>query len=481
MANHVLKRLTYDGKPIIAEAAYRDSYGNLIVTTYSQIGHDHPEYLRKDGGEQYPVIGELYVYGGIQIGEYMPYYGDGFNVVLGKDLTFLNTASAATGFYVNSSKTDILAYADKKNGWEITCNYRGDGSEESKSGRDDSMWVAYPGNNTELGYSWELASMFDNSFTSGAIFPVGNLSTNPLVITIKTTGSSIIDYTDTNYLVLNGWRFNGQPEQYDHYGRLTNYSVDVMYEKIGDTEYWTNVLNRNNVDDPVSEICIPLWSSLASSSGYNQFYGVRITIRGAIAGGSGCVGFTNIRIMEHRPKGKPSDSVSALSQDGGTIYGEIKMGDKFGCGIVPAYDNGSYIGSANNKFGSIHSLNFYENGEPLSNKYIKGKSMHITDAVSFNNALVEVKHGSFTVTDAGMCIVSIVVRAKQALTIDGQHIGVIHSEYLPKSYLFGMCSSLENGMQFCRIDTDGTIRIIADGAQGGNWQWKTINFTYPII
>lgn len=109
-----------------------------------------------------------------------------------------------------------------------------------------------------------------------------------------------------------------------------------------------------------------------------------------------------------------------------------------------------------------------------------GTQLPIEQAITFNNNLVELKYGSFVITEGGMCIASFVVRAKQALSIDGNHIGVIRNEYLPKSYLFGQCSSLENGMMFCRIDTDGTIRIYSGGAGTGDWQWKTITFTYPI-
>lgn len=97
---------------------------------------------------------------------------------------------------------------------------------------------------------------------------------------------------------------------------------------------------------------VPNWADYVptQTNGYKHFYGIRLTISGATAGGSGYVGITELKLMESRPAGKPSAGVGAYDAMGGTLYGDLVMASKYdNMNIRPQITNTGYIGNATYK------------------------------------------------------------------------------------------------------------------------------------
>ena len=347
---------------------------------------------------------------GLNIGTTIPSKGDGSTVYYGTDTKTLNQAAGASGFYVNSAKQNRFYCLTQNDKYECFSNYRGNGL-DTPSSLPSGLWYASNSTITSTGQSWELGNLFDNIFTSAATFPVANLAAKPLVITIVTTGSTQIDYTDTNYLVLNGWRYGGVQTAYPHLGKLNSYSVEICTDKVNDT--WVKVFERTGVSDSIDALYIPLWSSLGGAAGYMSFYGVRLTVTEATQGGvAGIFGITEIKLMENRPAGLPSDSVGALSLAGGTVYGDIILGSKFNQSIRPSINKTKSIGTSAYQFKDIYGEVLYENNQRV---YSPNNKPSWTDIAS-KPSWIGASRPTYTASDVGLGTTSTPTFARQILS-----------------------------------------------------------------
>ena len=309
----------------------------------------------------------------IYLGTSIPSKGDGSTVYFGEDLIMNRRTGAVSGFYAESSQWNRFLGLHMNPAYICTCNYKGDGSATVATSTDGLWKASQTTNNTE--WSGYLGYLFNSNFTNGATFPVANLSTNPIVITVKSATGTKIDATDTDYIELNGWRYEGYQGTSNYYGKLTAYKLEILTDYENDT--WVKVFERTNVEDHVYALKFPVWSSVGGSASYTNFYGIRLTISGAVAGSSGYLGLTELKLMETRPAGAPSDGVGAISQLGGNLYGNITLPSKSGAGkyteikISPSdSDNYNQLGESSKQWYRIYAKNLYRNGTEINSLYV---------------------------------------------------------------------------------------------------------------
>lgn len=309
----------------------------------------------------------------VYLGAGIPSKGDGSTVYFGEDLIMNRRTGAISGFYAESSQWNRFLGLHMNPAYICTCNYKGNGSATTATSADGLWKASQTGDNTQ--WSGNLGYLFNSNFTNGATFPVDNLSTNPIVITVKSATGTRIDASDTDYVELNGWRYEGYQGTSNYYGKLTAYKLEILTDYENDT--WVKVFERTNVEDNIYSIKFPVWSSVGGSASYTNFYGIRLTISGAVAGSSGYLGLTELKLMETRPAGAPSDGVGAISQLGGNLYGNITLPSKSGAGkyteikISPSdSDNYNQLGESSKQWYRIYGKNIYRNGTEINNLYV---------------------------------------------------------------------------------------------------------------
>lgn len=307
--------------------------------------------------------------------------GDGTTVYKMTDMIFNARSSAISGLLVSSAQWNhFYGLAYNKN-FICTSNYKGDGTKTMPS-NGASEWSIYRITDSTQGYSGYLAYLFDNRFNTGATFPVDNLNTKPVVITITSSTNTSIDSTDTSYIILHGWRFTGAATNPNHFGTLTNYKLELLLKKqsTGSLE-WIKTFERTDVNDSIDALAFPVYSTKyitnlneyepTNTNSYKEFYGIRLTISGAKANGiANQFGIAQIKLMNTRPAGKPSDGVGALDLMGGTMYGNVILSSKYtDLAIYPEDANTNQLGIASKPWKTIYAQTLYEDGQTLSTKY----------------------------------------------------------------------------------------------------------------
>lgn len=337
-----------------------------IPTKTSQLTNDS-SFISKSGGK---ITGKLNLEDQVIMGETLPSKGDGSKVYNGVDFSMLTTVSGISGLYVNSAKNNLLYCLHYNKDLECTCNYKGDGTNVAPTTAD--VWYAtrYSDTKQDSGY---LGGLFEGGLATGATFPIAELSTKPVVFTIKTTSNTRLDVTDTLAFGITGWRYEGDPATSYHYGYLTDYKVEICTDWTNNT--WVETFSRTGVQDWITNLIIPTWSSKGGTTNYTDIFGIRLTISGAGAQGlknPDCFGITELRCYERRPSGKPADGVGAPTKLHPTIYGNLTMASKYSDdSIRPAVADTIFLGTQDKPFRRVYTNELWEKGEKVSNTYMK--------------------------------------------------------------------------------------------------------------
>lgn len=282
-------------------------------------------------------------------------------------LSFMDSARTTSGYYgavIYAGAGDWLYCAHAKDNFDIRASYRGDGS----------------GNDTydpNLGYThrW-LNNLTDWKYTTGWHVLASKItSATPAIIQIKFTNEL---YTDVLRLILTGHTLKDPGGDYS--GFLDDYTIEVCTDYENDT--WVTVVNRANANDNIGR-CLIYGLQLGT---FTKCYGIRLKITKCHVTGNGYqfINITTMQLRDYRPAFTVPESVGAVSQLGGDIWGKlITHGDIESGHIFPHKDNYYNLGSNTNRYQGVFGIVFYENGTALSNKYL-GKTAQAADSAKLN-------------------------------------------------------------------------------------------------
>lgn len=282
-------------------------------------------------------------------------------------LSFMDSARTTSGYYgavIYSGAGDWLYCAHAKDNFDIRASYRGDGSEND----------TYDPN---LGYThrW-LNNLTDWKYTTGWHVLASKItSATPAIIQIKFTNKL---YTDVLRLILTGHTLNDPSGDYS--GFLDDYTIEVCTDYENDT--WVTVVNRTNASDNIGRGLI---YGLQLDT-YTKCYGIRLKVTKCHVTGSGYqfINITTIQLRDYRPAFTVPDSVGAVSQLGGDVWGELKVHSNLTTGnILPMSNNGYALGTESLQYYKICAQDFYESGQKLINKYL-GKTAQAADSAKLN-------------------------------------------------------------------------------------------------
>lgn len=168
-----------------------------------------------------------------------------------------------------------------------------------------------------------LSELFNNEFSTDFTLYTADLETTPWVLTIERNDGNNITATD----VLSVWFF--QHILSEKYGRVQSYKVEVKAQNTSTKAWeWISVVERNDVNDILNGMILPIWYYDGSHgvANYGYIQGVRITVSKADSTGSYIEGFLPIcavQLRDHRPSMKPAEGLGALDIRGGDFFGPI--------------------------------------------------------------------------------------------------------------------------------------------------------------
>lgn len=278
-----------------------------------------------------------------------------------KFLDFAGRTGVLKHLNVFSGVGDYFYNADRKRTFTIKSTFKGSGADSDTYKADFYTWGT-----DDMGLY--ITYLFDWNLNIGwCVLPSKVSASTPAIIEIK--NSTQMTYTDVLKLVLTG--HNGYDYNNNYSGTLTDYKIEVCTNYTDDT--WATVVNRSGVTDKIG-LC-PQYSLQTSS--YTACYGIRLTITGCSVSGSGYpyIKITSMQLRNHRPGFTIPSSVGALSERGGSIYGDVIFDAKgSGQALRPSVNNTGYLGGSNYKWYTLYATNVYgdifvENGTSLANKY----------------------------------------------------------------------------------------------------------------
>lgn len=282
-------------------------------------------------------------------------------------LSFMDSGRTTSGYYgavIYAGAGDWLYCAHAKDNFDIKASYRGDGSEND----------TYDPN---LGYTHKwLNNLTDWKYTSGwHVFASKITSATPAIIQIKFTTKL---YTDVLRLILTGHCLKDPSGDYS--GFLDDYTIEVCTDYENDT--WVTVVNRTNANDNIGRGLI---YGLQLDT-YTKCYGIRLKVTKCHVTGRGYqfINITTMQLRDYRPALTVPESVGAVSQLGGDVWGKLITHDNLETGhVFPHKDNYYNLGSSTNRYQGIFGMVFYENGTALPNKYL-GKTAKAADSAKLN-------------------------------------------------------------------------------------------------
>lgn len=282
-------------------------------------------------------------------------------------LSFMSYNRSTGGCYnsvIFSGVGDWLYCAHAKDNFDIRASYRGDGSEND----------TYDPN---LGYTHKwLNNLTDWKYTDGwHVFASKITNATPAIIQIKFTTKL---YTDVLRLILTGHGLKDRRGDYS--GFLDDYTIEVCTDYKNDT--WVTVVNRTNASDNIG---MGLIYGLQLST-YTECYGIRLKITKCHVTGIGYqfINITSMQLRDYRPAFTVPDSVGAVSQLGGDVWGELKVHSNLTTGNILPMSNNSYaLGTESSQYYKICAQDFYESGQKLINKYL-GKTAQAADSAKLN-------------------------------------------------------------------------------------------------
>ena len=282
-------------------------------------------------------------------------------------LSFMDSARTTGGYFgtvIFSGAGDWLYGAHLKENFNIRASYKGDGLESDTYDPNLGYTHSYLNFLTDwnYGYGWNvLASKVTNA--------------TPAIIQIKFTTQL---YTDVLRLILTG--HNLKDPSGDYSGFLDDYTIEVCTDYANDT--WVTVVNRTNASDNIGRGLI---YGLHLST-YTKCYGIRLKVTKCHVTGKGYqfIKISSMQLRDYRPAFTVPDSVGAVSQLGGDVWGKLITHDNLETGhVFPHKDNYYNLGSSTNRYQGIFGMVFYENGQALSNKYL-GKTAQAADSAKLN-------------------------------------------------------------------------------------------------
>lgn len=261
-------------------------------------------FLPKTGGT---VTGYTSFYDTVAFGKSTPKKVTNKNVTPGKyKRVDLNGRSGViTGLKALTAEGDYFYCADLNPAYTVTSNY--------------ASGVKTPTNVSGTA----LSGLFDNKFNSNFALYTADLETTPWVLTIEQNKGNGISATD----VLSLWFF--QHILSERYGHIQSYKVEVKAQNTSTRAWeWISVVERNDVNDILNGMILPIWYYDGSHgvANYGYIQGVRITVSKADSTGSYIEGFLPIcavQLRDHRPSMKPSEGLGALDIRGGDFFGPI--------------------------------------------------------------------------------------------------------------------------------------------------------------
>lgn len=272
-------------------------------------------------------------------------------------LSFMNSSRTTGGYYnavIYSGAGDWLYGAHLKENFDIRSSFKGDGSEND----------TYDSN---LGYTHtQLDLLTDWRYTTGWHILANKVtSTTPAIIQIKFT---TLLYTDVLRLIMTGHTLKDPSGGWS--GFLDDYTIEICTDYTNDT--WVTVVNRTNANDNLG---LGLIYGLQLNT-VTKCYGIRLKITKCHITGTGYqfINITTMQLRDYRPAFTVPDSLGAVSQLGGDVWGKLRAhGDLETGHLYPREDNRYNLGSTTNKYLGVFSAVFYENGQTLSNKYLGKK------------------------------------------------------------------------------------------------------------
>lgn len=161
-----------------------------------------------------------------------------------------------------------------------------------------------------------------NDFCNGAysrwdsaVNPSTAFATTPFVLEIKKTSS--FEMTDVSRLLLIGHRL---------YGELmaTKYKIEVAYAYSNNTYSWGTIIDY---DGAAVDICQKFYGLYYSNHGtsansWHSIFGIRLTISGST---STIFKLADVQLICGRGTEQPYESIHALSDAGGTVYGNVDI------------------------------------------------------------------------------------------------------------------------------------------------------------
>lgn len=282
-------------------------------------------------------------------------------------LSFMDSGRTTSGYYdavIYAGAGDWLYCAHAKDNFDIRASYRGDGSEND----------TYDPN---LGYTHKwLNNLTDWKYTSGwHVFASKITSATPAIIQIKFTTKL---YTDVLRLILTGHTLKDPSGDYS--GFLDDYTIEVCTDYENDT--WVTVVNRTNANDNIGKGLI---YGLQLDT-YTKCYGIRLKVTKCHVTGRGYqfINITTMQLRDYRPALTVPESVGAVSQLGGDVWGELKVHSNLTTGnILPMSNNGYALGTESLQYYKICAQDFYESGQKLIDKYL-GKTAQAADSAKLN-------------------------------------------------------------------------------------------------
>lgn len=264
-------------------------------------------------------------------------------------INYINAGSFSTSSYYNfypiTGVGDWFYLAYKKSNFTIKATFKGTG--QASDTYNASMYdQASDGGYMQFAFDWK--------YSDGWRPWVANISSStPAIIEIKS--STRCTYTDVLRLYITGHNANDSGSNYS--GFLNDYTIEVCTDYDNDT--WATIVNRSGVSDALGTgLIFPM-----HTSSYTACYGVRITVTKATAGtGYQFLNFTSIQLRDSRPDFGVWDSVGAISQDGGNIYGDLILSNRNTYQTIrPLVDNTQSLGTSSYRFGAMHAVNTYSN------------------------------------------------------------------------------------------------------------------------
>ena len=192
-----------------------------------------------------------------------------------------------------------------------------------------------------------------NFFCDGAysghypsVNPSTSFSTIPFVLEITKTSS--FEMTDVSRLLIIGHRLTGSL-------KATKYKIEVAYAYSGGTHSWDTVIDY---DGEAVEICQKFYGLYCSNQGstsapWHSIYGIRLTISGST---STVFQIADVQLICGRGTEQPYESIHALSDAGGTIYGNLTV-------------TGSITGTASNAAKTTGTLTIQKNGTQVGDTF----------------------------------------------------------------------------------------------------------------